>query len=288
MSEARWHAVTVVVQDGTDMEGPQVDLLSALLYELGMQGIEIRDTATPAELVISFAPAADASALVATVQQALTEAEVGATAVTVATVEPVDWANHWKQHFVPLCFGRLWVVPSWLQAPPEAEHVLWIDPSSAFGTGLHATTALCLEGLGQMSLSTVLDVGTGTGVLAMAAAKLGATRVMGTDNDPEAVRVAVENAAKNDMQDKIQLSGDDLPQITETFDLVVANILAGPLVDMAPALTAKMAPGGRLMLSGILGTQAETVKAAYIAQGLKDVQITARDEWVRIDARKQD
>ncbi len=288
MAEALWHALTVVLSDNTDTEGPQVDLLSAYLYEIGMQGLEIQDTAVPPQLVISFAPEAEPAQITQDVQAALTRAEVDFESLTVAHVEPVDWANHWKRHFVPLQFGRLWVVPSWLQAPEGAEHILWVDPSSAFGTGLHATTALCLTRIDEISpVRSVLDVGTGTGVLAMAACKLGATRVMGTDNDPEAVRVAIENAGKNDMTERMTLSGVDVADIEETFELVVANILAGPLEEMATALCATVASGGRLMLSGILGTQAEDVKAAYVAQGMLDVTITPQAEWVRIDMRKQ-
>jgi ribosomal protein L11 methyltransferase len=288
MVEALWHALTVVLTAETDTEGPQVDLLSGLLYEIGMQGMEIQDTAVPPQLVISFVPEADPAQIIQDVQAALTQADVDFESLTVADVAPVDWANHWKRHFVPLQFGRLWVVPSWLEAPTGAEHILWVDPSSAFGTGLHATTALCLRRIDEISpIASVLDVGTGTGVLAMAACKLGALRVMATDNDPEAVRVAIENADKNDMTERMTLSGVDVAAIDETFDLVVANILAGPLEDMAPALCRTVAAGGRLMLSGILGTQAEDVKAAYVAQGMVDVTITPDAEWVRIDLRKQ-
>lgn len=283
-----WHAVRVTLADDADTEGEQADLLSALLFELGMGGIEIRDQADPPELVVSFPPEVPEADLVDQVTGALREAGLPFRDVAPHALESVDWAEHWKQHFVPMAFGRVWVVPSWLEAPAEAEHVLSIDPSSAFGTGLHATTALCLERIDALpSVDRLLDVGTGTGILALAALELGAATALGTDNDPEALRVAAENAEKNGLSDRLALSGDDVSVLTETFPLVVANILAGPLVDMAPALASRVAPGGRLLLSGILGTQAEEVAAAYVAAGLVEPEIVPREEWVRIELRKE-
>lgn len=291
MSEARWHAARVILDEGADPEGEQADLLSALLYEVGMEGIEIRDRATPPELVISFPPDLAPGALTEAVIEALETSGLPYQSVTVEAVAPVDWATHWRQHFTPLCFGRLWVVPTWLEPPAEAQEVLTLDPSSAFGTGLHATTALCMERIDALSpVARVLDVGTGSGILALAALKLGATSAVGTDNDPEALRVALENAEQNGLQDRLTLTGADVTELGEAFPLVVANILSGPLIDMAPALAATVAPGGRLVLSGILGTQADDVVAAYVAAGMLDPVVTPREEWVRIDltqARKE-
>ncbi|MCB9650401.1 MAG: 50S ribosomal protein L11 methyltransferase [Deltaproteobacteria bacterium] len=288
MSEALWHAAKVILGEDADPEGEQADLLSALLYEVGMEGIEIRDQAHPPELVVSFPPHLAPADITVSVIEALEEAGMPYQSVMVEAVAPVDWANHWRQHFTPLCFGRLWVVPTWLEPPPHAEEVLVIDPSSAFGTGLHATTALCMERIDALSpVKRVLDVGTGTGILALAALKLGATSAVGTDNDPEALRVADENAEQNALQDRLTLTGADVSEIAETFPLVVANILSGPLVDMAPALARTVARGGRLVLSGILGTQADDVVAAYVAEGLLEPVVTPRDEWVRIDLRRE-
>lgn len=292
MSEAVWHSVKVVLGAGADPEGEQADLLSALLFEVGMQGLETKDDLDPPELRVSFGPEQEPEALAGLVIEALTRSGLPFDAVTVERVEPVDWANHWRHHFVPLQFGRLWVVPSWLEPPEGAKVVLRIDPSSAFGTGLHATTALCLERIDELSpVRSVLDVGCGTGVLGMAALALGAARVVGTDNDPEAVRVAQENAEINaeiiGPAGRLELSGTDIADVTETFELVVANILAGPLVDLAAHIARAVAPGGRLLLSGVLGTQAEDVAAAYVAQGLVEPEITPREEWVRIELRRE-
>lgn len=288
MSEAGWHAVKIVLDESADPEGEQADLLSALLFEEGMQGLEVRDQADPPELIASFGPETDPQGLLAAVGEALTQAGLPFSTTALEAVEPIDWETHWRAHFVPLRFGRLWVVPSWLEVPEEAQHYLRIDPSSAFGTGLHATTALCLERIDELSpVGAMLDVGTGTGVLAMAALALGAHRAVGTDNDPEALRVAAENAEGNSLGQLLTLRGDDVTAIEERFELVVANILAGPLVDMAPGLADRVAPGGRLILSGVLGTQAEEVSAAYVAAGLTAPVITARDEWVRIELERE-
>jgi ribosomal protein L11 methyltransferase len=178
----------------------------------------------------------------------------------------------------------LHVVPSWLEPPDGAVHVLRMDPGMAFGTGSHETTALCLERIAELSpVRSILDVGTGTGILAMGALLLGAERAVGTDNDPEALGVARENAEKNSLEKRLELRDVSPDRLGERFELVVANILSDPLIEMAPRLVKALAPGGRLVLSGILGTQAEGVARAYEAQGLKDRTITPRGEWVRID-----
>ena len=201
--------------------------------------------------------------------------------VDVQAVEPVDWATHWRRHFSPLQFGDLWVVPSWLDAPEGAQHILRIDPSNAFGTGSHETTSLCTERIVAGPLpEVVLDIGTGTGILAMAALLFGAQRAVGTDNDPDALVVARENAEKNGLGDRLTLTGDG-PETLGRFELVVANILAGPLITHAPQVAE--ATAGTLLLSGILGTQADDVIAAYKTQGLTFVKRTDRGEWVLLE-----
>jgi ribosomal protein L11 methyltransferase len=145
-----------------------------------------------------------------------------------------------------------------------------LDPGMAFGTGTHPTTSLCLAALSELLSvrhgAAVLDVGTGSGLLAIAAAKLGAGRVAGNDNDPVAVAVARENAARNGAA--VELTTDPVPALRGPFDVVVANILANTLVELAPQLAAQLAPGGVVLLSGILAPQEEEVRAAYLAQGL--------------------
>jgi ribosomal protein L11 methyltransferase len=163
------------------------------------------------------------------------------------------------------------VRPSWIAAaPPPGMAEIVLDPGMAFGTGTHPTTSLCLAALSDLLAARpgarVLDVGTGSGLLAIAARKLGAAEVAGNDNDPVAVRVARENAALNGVE--LDLNERGVGGQRGPFDLVLANILANTLVDLAPALAAQLAPGGVVLLSGILTPQEEEVRAAYLAAGL--------------------
>jgi ribosomal protein L11 methyltransferase len=284
MTEEGWHGVEITMAPDCAPDSNALDVLSSLLFELGAGGLETKDERRPVQVIAAFPPSVDHWTLVDQVKSALADHQIGTTSVELKTYEPVDWANHWRQHFHPIGFGPLWVVPTWLEPPPSAQKVLRIDPSMAFGTGLHATTALCIERIIELSVpGEVLDVGTGTGILALAALAMGAERAVATDNDPDALTVAAENAELNGWTSSVELSGKDVARIGGTYPLVVANILAGPLVELAPALSRRVAPGGRLILSGILGTQAEEVVKAYEAEGLIDATVTPRDEWVRID-----
>lgn len=195
-----------------------------------------------------------------------------------------DWERSWMDNFQPLRFGqRLWIVPSWHQ-PPEPQAVnLHLDPGLAFGTGTHPTTALCLEWLDGQSLHdcNVLDFGCGSGILAIAALLLGATQACGTDIDPQALEASRDNATRNGI-DAARFPlylPSEMP--ADTFDLVLANILAGPLVQLAPILSQHVRQGGHLVLSGILAEQAEEVRAAYQADFILD-PTAEKDGWVRI------
>ncbi len=202
----------------------------------------------------------------------------------VERIEDQDWERSWMDNFQPMRFGqRLWIVPSWHEAPePDAVNLL-LDPGLAFGTGTHPTTALCLEWLDGQDLAgcTVLDFGCGSGILAIAALLLGAPQAVGTDIDPQALEASRDNADRNGIDPArfpVYLPADLPPQ---PADVVVANILAGPLVQLAPTITALVKNGGRLALSGILAEQAEEVRAAYA--GAFDLDPTAvKDGWVRI------
>lgn len=204
-------------------------------------------------------------------------------------IEDQDWERSWMDNFQPMRFGRrLWIVPSWHAAPePEAVNLL-LDPGLAFGTGTHPTTALCLEWLDGQDLTgcTVLDFGCGSGILAIAALLLGAPQALGTDIDPQALEASRDNAGRNGIDPArfpVYLPAD-LPQ--QPAEVVVANILAGPLVSLAPQITALVKAGGRLALSGILAEQAEEVRAAYA--GAFDLDPTAiKDGWVRISGVKR-
>jgi ribosomal protein L11 methyltransferase len=204
-----------------------------------------------------------------------------------------DWARVWMERWRPLHFGGspggadLWVVPSWLAPPdPTAANVI-LDPGMAFGTGTHATTAMCLEWLAQHPPRglAVIDYGCGSGILAIAALKLGARSALGTDTDPQALAVAHENAVRNNVAARLALCLPDAVPPAPA-DLVLANILAGPLVALAPTLTALVRPGGTLLLSGLLATQADEVLAAYATHFALEQRV--RDEWVLLGGRKRD
>ncbi len=199
-------------------------------------------------------------------------------------IEDQDWERSWMDNFQPMRFGRrLWIVPSWHAAPePEAVNLL-LDPGLAFGTGTHPTTALCLEWLDAQQLHglQVLDFGCGSGILAIAALLLGAEQAVGTDIDIQAIEASRDNAGRNGI-DPARFAlylPEQLP--SGQADVVVANILAGPLVELAEQIGERVKPGGLLALSGILAEQAEEVRAAYVAQF--DLDPTAeKDGWIRI------
>lgn len=210
-------------------------------------------------------------------------------AYSVEALPEQDWERSWMDDFKPMRFGqRLWVVPSWHSAPePDAVNML-LDPGLAFGTGTHPTTALCLEWLDGQPLDgcEVVDFGCGSGILAIAALLLGARHATCTDIDPQALEATADNAGRNQIDParySLHLPAD-MPQ--QQFDAVLANILAGPLVQLAPQLTALCRPGGRLVLSGILAEQAEAVRQAYT--GTFALEPTRElDGWVRISGVRQ-
>ncbi|RKP48551.1 50S ribosomal protein L11 methyltransferase [Pararobbsia silviterrae] len=184
-------------------------------------------------------------------------------AYTVRDVADEDWVRLTQSQFDPIPIGkRIWVVPSWHDAPDPDALILELDPGLAFGTGSHPTTRLCMEWLEQTitGAPSVLDYGCGSGILAILARKCGAQRVVGVDIDPQAVDAARQNSARNQASVEYALP-DDAPD--GTFDIVVANILSNPLKLMASMLSSRVRPGGRLALSGVLARQADDVIAAY-------------------------
>jgi ribosomal protein L11 methyltransferase len=204
-------------------------------------------------------------------------------------IEDQDWERSWMDNFQPMRFGqRLWIVPSWHAAPePDAVNLL-LDPGLAFGTGTHPTTALCLEWLDGQPLQDldIIDFGCGSGILAIAALLLGARQAVGTDIDVQALEASRDNAGRNGIAEQrlpLYLPAD-LPAMQA--DVVVANILAGPLVALAPQLSGLVKPGGWLALSGVLAEQGEEVAAAYAADFDLD-PIALREGWVRISGRRR-
>ncbi|MEK6162427.1 50S ribosomal protein L11 methyltransferase [Vibrio cholerae] len=206
----------------------------------------------------------------------------------VEQVEDKDWEREWMDNFHPMQFGRrLWICPSWREVPdPQAVNVM-LDPGLAFGTGTHPTTALCLEWLDNLDLSgkTVIDFGCGSGILAIAAIKLGAAKVIGIDIDPQALLASKDNAARNGVEDQIEVYlPKDQPEGL-VADVVVANILVGPLRELSPIIKGLLKPGGQLAMSGILDTQAESV-AEFYRDDLELDPIAEKSEWCRISGRK--
>ncbi|ENM5787029.1 50S ribosomal protein L11 methyltransferase [Vibrio metoecus] len=206
----------------------------------------------------------------------------------VEQVEDKDWEREWMDNFHPMQFGRrLWICPSWREVPdPQAVNVM-LDPGLAFGTGTHPTTALCLEWLDNLDLTgkTVIDFGCGSGILAIAAIKLGAAKVIGIDIDPQALLASKDNAARNGVEDQIEVYlPKDQPEGL-LADVVVANILAGPLRELSPIIKGLLKPGGQLAMSGILDTQAESV-AEFYRDDLELDPIAEKSEWCRISGCK--
>ncbi|TNH42682.1 50S ribosomal protein L11 methyltransferase [Photorhabdus luminescens] len=203
-------------------------------------------------------------------------------------LEDKDWEREWMDNFHPMRFGnRLWICPSWRDVPdPDAVNVM-LDPGLAFGTGTHPTTSLCLQWLDSLNLEgkTVIDFGCGSGILAIAALKLGATHAIGIDIDPQAIQASRDNAERNGVLERLTLYlAKDTPNDLES-DVVIANILAGPLRELAPVIGALPKPGGLLGLSGILTNQAESVIQAYTDKFVID-PVAEKEEWCRISGVK--
>lgn len=203
----------------------------------------------------------------------------------VEAVEDKDWEREWMANFQPIQFGdKLWIVPSWHKAPDEQAVNILLDPGLAFGTGTHATTALCLNWLDQADLKGkyVIDYGCGSGILAIAAALLGAERVIGVDTDPQALEATRENARRNGVEVEAYLPGN-CPD--EPCDLLLANILAGPLQNLAPRFANLCKPNTQLVLSGILQSQADEVAESY-APWFTMQPAVSREDWVRLTGER--
>lgn len=214
---------------------------------------------------------------------------------SLSTVKTEDWSSSWKEHFKPMRVGRrLMIVPSWEEAHPRPDDiVLQLDPGMAFGTGGHETTRLCLELLEEimddmptLQIPSVLDLGTGSGILAMAAARLGAGRVVAVDIDPQAVEVAQENLAINNLSEQVQCSTTPLESLSGEFDIILANILAEELVRLAPQIMERLAPGGRLVLSGILSEKEKLVRMGFSQQPVEYCETRNQGDWVALLYRK--
>lgn len=275
-----------------DVPEPEAERVEALLWDAGATGLEIRDREAPpmpgvrgpspgeAIVVAWFEEREPAEAALADVREWVPDAR-GA----FGEAPDTDWSMAWRSQIRSTRVGRLWVGPPW-ETPPEGTVSLVIEPKMAFGTGDHPTTALCLAAVDAFCAAhpggSVLDVGTGTGVLALMARKLGAARVVGVDNDPMSVTLARENAALNGIAG-VELSGATLDAIEGRFDLVVANILANTLVELAPTLVAHTR--GRLVLAGVLIHQEDEVREAFERAGATSDGGDRSGDWIRLDLR---
>ncbi len=280
----RWAEVSVDA-------GPEAgDAVSEALRQAGCEGVYVRDTLQPPQ-VTGYLPADDRlEPRLDTLQLALRSLPsfgiVGAgTELTLRTVEEADWAHAWKAFYRPMRVGRhLMVTPPWEHPTLQANDIpIVVDPGMAFGTGSHPTTQLCLAALEDYvrPYMRVADIGTGSGILAIAASKLGADEVVATDNDPLAVKIAAENAAVNATPLQTQ---EAFP--IGVYDLVVANILADVIIGMAEELALLVKPDGILIASGIIDTRETDVRFAIEGEGFAPLETRHDGEWVALVFRR--
>lgn len=304
-----------------------VDLISSMFDEIGIEGIEIEDNIPltesetkgmfidilpelpPDEGVakVSFylEPDSDVEAVLGRVEEGLEElsmfVDLGARTIEAGETEDKDWINNWKQYFKPFTVDDILIKPTWEEIPPEQKDklLIQIDPGTAFGTGQHETTQLCIRQLKKYvnPQTLLLDVGTGSGILGITALKLGAREVFGTDLDENAIHAVKENLEANQIPgEKFQvLQGNIIDDKNvqeaagfEKYDVVVANILADVIILLQKEIPVHMKKGAVFITSGIINSKEEAVKAAFSANDAFEVlEITCQGEWVSVTARKR-
>ena len=301
------------------------DLVIAALVEAGVEGVEIEDhqpltESDKQQMFVDILPDfpeddgnawltfyteedADDTKLLADAAQALEELrdfmDIGPCTIERSLTEDKDWINNWKEYFHQFHVDDILITPSWeeVSADETASMIIHIDPGTAFGTGMHETTQLCIRQLKKYVKDgmTLLDVGTGSGILSIAAIKLGVSHAVGTDLDPCALNAAQENMQANDIPaDKMDvLIGNIIDDRSvqdavgyACYDIVTANILADVLVALTPQIIHHMKPGGLYITSGILDEKEQVVTDAVAAAGLELVEVTRQGEWVSVTARK--
>ena len=290
-----WHIARLI------LEPAQVECAEDALFDAGAQAVTLLDAENhpvhepgpgerllwPHVLVEALFDAPPDPAMI-TAQLSAGGILIEPASVQIATLADRDWVRAWMDAYQTMQFGQhLWICPSHIDPNPAWSKVIHLDPGLAFGSGTHPTTALCLEWLDGKDLSDqiVVDYGCGSGVLAIAAALQGAARIIAVDHDPQALNATRDNATRNGVSDRIDVVLPDDFEPTEV-DLVLANILAGPLIELAPRLAACLKPGAGLVMSGILATQSDEVAGAYRAR-LTGPEIEQKDDWVRLVFSRQ-
>ena len=301
------------------------DIVISTLADVGVEGVEIEDKVPLTESdkkqmfvdILPDGPADDGIAylnfyveedqdpqpLLDRVKEALDELrmfmDIGECTITESQTEDKDWINNWKQYFHQFYVDDILIIPSWEEVKPEDKDkmIIHIDPGTAFGTGMHETTQLCMRQLKKYvnKDTQILDVGTGSGILSIAALKLGAAHAVGTDLDPCAISAVKENLEANavPVTDMDMILGNIIDDKTiqdevgyEKYDIVVANILADVLIPLTPVILHQMKKGGLYITSGIIDDKEESVVAAVKAAGLEVLEVTHQGEWVSVTARR--
>jgi ribosomal protein L11 methyltransferase len=279
------------------------ELISEIFFSLGLSGVECNIPIKGSEFnkdikknfIATYIPATDsADELLKKIQSKALSLEKEGIQVCIVTeiVDEEDWAESWKEFFhVTRITSNIIVKPEWRDYKTNKnEVVIELDPGMAFGTGTHPTTALCIKMIEQYleQDQSFLDVGTGSGILMIAAAKLGAKHVIGIDNDEVAVTIAKKNLEKNNIDpDKFQVSLKTLEELSnEGFDIICANILAHVIIDILPAVKSRLNPGGIAILSGIIKEKQESVLSCIAQNNLELVKIEQMEEWAAISVKK--
>ena len=301
------------------------DIVSSMLADLGIEGVQIEDKIPltqqdkeqmfvdilpdipeddgVAYLTFYLDPDLDAGTILAQVREEMEQmrayVDVGDATIEESETEDVDWVNNWKQYFHQFYIDDILVIPSWedVKAEDSDKLVIHIDPGTAFGTGMHETTQLCIRQIRKYTTETtkILDVGCGSGILGMLALKFGAEYSVGTDLDPCAIDATYENMENNGIsKDKYEVMIGNIINDKEVqdkvgyecYDIVAANILAPILVELTPVIVNQLKPGGIYITSGIIDDKEEMVKEAVAKAGLELLDVTYQGEWVCVTARK--
>jgi ribosomal protein L11 methyltransferase len=315
----RWNKFTLKTR--TEVE----DIVISSLADAGVEGVEIEDKVPLSEsdkqqMFVDILPDgpeddgiaylsfyleedADKEEILARVKEELDDLrmflDIGEGTITESQTEDKDWINNWKEYFHQFYVDDILIIPSWeeVKAEDQGKMIIHIDPGTAFGTGMHETTQLCMRQLKKYvtSETEILDVGTGSGILSIAALKLGAKHAVGTDLDPCAINAVKENLEANDIPADAMdvMLGNIIDDKSvqdavgyEKYDIVAANILAEVLVPLTPVIVSQMKKGGIYITSGIIDEKEETVKAAVEAAGLDILEVTHQNDWVSVTARK--